>query len=672
MPRLVEPLEVVRGVRAPSRVLFGPHVTNLGERRAISARHVAYYRERAAGGTGMLVTETASVHPDDHPYERAPLAADCGPGWTDVVAACREFGTVVLAGLGHAGGQGSSAYSRTVLWGPSRVPDPVSRELPAEMEQPQIDEVVSGFADAAALAVRSGLAGVEIDAGAVSLLRQFQSGLTNLRSDAYGRDRLLLTRQVLAAVRRALGEHGVLGLRLSGDERAPWAGITPHLAAQHVRELSGSVDLLTVVRGGPFSVDAYRPDAHTPPMVNRDLTRHLRAAAAGRTLVVLQGSVVDLDAAQGALEDGTADAVEMTRRQIAEPRLVNLLRAGTPERARPCVLCNQACQVHDVANPLVSCVGEPRSGYEWAEPVLDGAPVEGRDRRPVPTLVVGGGPAGLEAARVLALRGHPVRLLERTAALGGVLRRAAVGPGRERLALLPEWLESEARRLGVAIELDREATAADLDEAATSGDAVILATGSHPAPQDRPGAAELAISDPVDVLVGGAAAIPAGPVVVRDTVGGPVGVGVAEWLAANGRSVTLVSPDPVVGARLSPTGDLSGANSRLAAAGVARETRALLRRVDRGEVELEDVWTGRTRLVPCGVLIDCGPRVPEDRLHRARPATPRAGDCVAPRTVLEAIREGRRQALTIGAPPSTHRHPMLIASGEGVATPAVR
>ena len=138
--------------RAPCRVMFGPHETNLARRREISARHVAYYARRASGGCGVIVTETASVHPSDWPYERAPLAAECGPGWAQAVAACRPYGALLLAGLGHAGMQGSSAFSQSALWAPSRVPDASSRELPMEMEDAQIDALVDGFAAAAALA----------------------------------------------------------------------------------------------------------------------------------------------------------------------------------------------------------------------------------------------------------------------------------------------------------------------------------------------------------------------------------------------------------------------------------------------------------------------------------------------------------------------------------------
>src|SRR5690242_20147013 len=194
--RLLDPLPL-GSARAANRVLFGPHETNLGRGRALSAAHLAYYEERARGGTGVLVAEEASVHPSDWPYERAPLATECGPGWADLAALGSRHGTVVLAALGHAGGQGASAYSQRELWAPSAVPEVNTREVPKVMEAEDIAAVVSGFADATRRAVAAGLDGVEINAGQHSLVRQFLSGLTNTRDDGYGEDRLRFAREVL-------------------------------------------------------------------------------------------------------------------------------------------------------------------------------------------------------------------------------------------------------------------------------------------------------------------------------------------------------------------------------------------------------------------------------------------------------------------------------------------
>jgi len=735
-PRLTDAIRLA-GRTAPARVVFGPHVTNLGRRRELTDRHVAYYRRRAAGGAGVVVVETASVTADDHPYERAPLAELCEPGWAAIAEACEPYGTLVLAGLGHAGGQGSSAYSQSVLWAPSPVPDAVTREMPAEMEQEQIDGVVAGFADAARRAARAGLGGVEVDAGAVSLLRQFHSGLTNLRGDAYGQDRLRLTREVLAAVREALGEGRVLSLRLSCDELAPWAGVTPEQAATHVDALADLVDLLVVVRGGPFSAAAYRPDGHTPPGFNLDLCHAMRKAAGGRVPVVLQGSVVDLAAAQAALDDGAADLVEMTRAQIAEPRLVALARAGTPERARPCVLCNQTCLVRDNRNPIVTCVGEPGSGYETEETFLDpvppvgaaastrvsGAEVSGTAASPtgpvstpvretpgqaapgldamsgastvtvadVPgtsvergkaasdetgvaeiivatataagpafagpadahagfdgarpsVLVVGGGPAGLECARVLATLGRAVRVAEARERVGGALRLSAVGgAARERLGLLADWLEGECRRLGVRIDTGVEITPDDL----ASADQVVLATGARPGPGPVCEDGTVAVVGIRELCERGPAGLVEGPVVLDDPVGGPIAVAAAEWLAAEGRRVALITQDGTAGTMLALTGDLADANARLQRAGVERVLRSRLRGLADGHAAVEHVWTGEPRRLPCAVLVDCGFELPEESLYLTRPGTPRAGDCVAPRTILEAVLEGRRRAVEL-------------------------
>jgi mycofactocin system FadH/OYE family oxidoreductase 1 len=626
------------GRRAGSRVLFGPHETNLARGRAISDRHVAYYRRRAAGGAGLIVTETASVHESDWPYERVPLATDCGAGWADVVAACRPLGALVLAGLGHTGSQGSSAYSQSALWAPSRVPDVASRELPMAMETADVDALVAGFATAAGLAVDSDLDGVEIDAGASSLVRQFASGLTNARSDDYGTDRSTLLRRVLDAVRAVLGADRVLGLRLSCDELAPWAGITPDQAVELASAVADRLDYLVVVRGSAMNGSAYRPDLHTDPGFNTELCRTMRASLHGRVPVVLQGSVVDPGQAQRALREGVADLVEMTRAQIADPDLVAKVRSGG--RVRPCVLCNQRCRVRDNRNPIVSCIGEPDSGHETeVSPVAVSGPAD--------VLVVGGGPAGLEAARVLASHGHRVELVDSGTTLGGMLRIAAVVAGRARLAELADWLTAEVHRLGVVVTTGVQVGATDVEAAVASGRRVLLATGSVTGP--RPYAVDAGtVVDVVDLLGGGGrvdALLPPGPVAVFDPVGDAVGVGVAELLAGAGRQTSIITQDQVVGTQLSLTGDLAEANYRLMRAGVRIIKRGLLRRVSRDRLFLEDGWTAHEFELTATSVVHCGHRLPEESLYRRGLA--RAGDCVAPRTVHEAVLEGRRAALAL-------------------------
>ncbi|MDG3011703.1 mycofactocin system FadH/OYE family oxidoreductase 1 [Rhodococcus sp. D2-41] len=620
---------VVGSRSACSRVVFGPHETNLCTDRALSARSVHYYARRARGGAGIIVTEHASVHESDWPYERAPLASRCADGWAATVEACRPHGTLVLAGLGHTGGQGSSAFHQSALWGPSRVPDPSSRELPMAMEPAEIDAVVDGFAVAARSAVSADVDGVELDAGPTGLLRQFHSGLTNIRADEYGVDRLLLARRVLAAVREVLGPDRILALRLSCDELAPWAGITPEDGTAHAAALAPWLDLLTVVRGGPMSVAAYRPDLHTVEGFNIELCRRIRDAVGGAAAVVLQGSVTEIEMAQRSLDAGVADLVEMTRAQIADPDLV--VKSRTGRRPRPCVRCNQTCLVRDPRNPVVTCIGNPGAGYE-SEEVPPG-------RSAGPALIVGGGPAGLEAARVLAAAGRSARLVERSPRLGGMVRRLAAARD---LSELVGWLEDECRRLGVRIETGTAVTAADLDAAAGDGAAVVVTTGSSPRPLEIPDDGSVRVLGAAEVL--GAEDL-AGPVLVWDPVGGPVAVAVTEFLHAHGGAVSIATVDQVVGRLLAPTGDFVDANVRLQRAGIDRHQSFVLRELTGGTAVLENRFTGERSAIRCAVLVDCSARLPDETLYLQRPGTVRAGDCVAPRTVAEAIREGRRAAL---------------------------
>ncbi|GAY08989.1 FAD-dependent oxidoreductase [Pseudonocardia sp. N23] len=627
----------LQGRRAPSRVLFGPHETNLGDGRAFSERHVAYYAERAAGGCGVVVTETASVHPSDHPYERAPLFSAAAAGWAVIAEACRPHGTLVLASLGHAGVQGSTAYDAPVLWTP---------------ETMDAGALVEGFAAAAALAVAAGLHGVEIDAGQYALLRQC---LSVSPSSAVVPD-------VVRAVREAAGD-AVVGLRLCGDELMPWAGVTPASVAPVVDAVAPLVDYLVPVRGGVYSVAATRPDMHTPPGINRELSAAVTSIVDGRCDVVWQGSVASPALAQEGLDAHVCDAVEMTRAQIADPRLVALVRAGTPARIRPATLSGRWSAGRDPRNVVVS---------DDASPGPSPSPPPGTGD----VLVVGGGPAGMEAARTFALQGRSVELIERADRLGGSLRLAAALPGRDRFGLLVDWWERELAHLGVTVSTGHAVTVEDLDDARARGVHVLLATGSRPRPPAfavapdascvaaaelvaiafcrngtfpqpdvgevpflQPGA-DPAVTDPA--VTDPAVTDPAvTDVVVSDPVGDAVAIGVAERLAADGHRCTLVTPDPAAGTRLGPGADMGGAHARLLRAGVTIAAFSEVRAVGGGVAELVDVHTGAAREVPCTVVVDCVQRLPDDALRTARPDLPSAGDCVAPRGIQEAVREAR-------------------------------
>lgn len=612
---------------APNRVMFGPHVTNLGDDdRRFTSRHVSYYERRARGGCGVIVVEGASVHESDWPYERAPLASRCADGWRAIAEACHAHGSLVIASLDHAGGQGSSAYSQLPLWAPSRVPEVNTREVPKWMEAADVRAVIDGFAAATRSAVAAGVDGVEINAGQHSLVRQFMSGLTNHRGDEWA-DKSAFAREVIRVVREAAGS-AVVGLRLSCDELAPWAGITPEMAPGIAAELAAcGLDYLVVVRGAIFSAEKTRPDFHEPTGFNIDVCRAVRAAVPTTTTVFLQGSIVDVGQAEWAIGDGVCDGVEMTRAQIADPDLVAKVRAEEFDRIRPCIRCNQTCQVRDARNPIVSCVGEPSSGHESADP--DWYERAFTARR---VLVIGGGPAGLETARVAAIRGHAVTIVDTASSVGGTARVA--GPG----APLVEWLECECRRLGVSIETD--VVASTIATRTPEFDVVVQATGSRRGTPDY--TVDAPVIDIADLRLGHSTLPEAGSIVIIDPIGGPIGVALAEEL---GERAVLVTPDNIAGNELSRTGDLAPANVRLAQRGVAVVKRAVVRAVEPDgsgvRVRVQDRFSGEVRTIEGAAAVDAGFRLPAEPIEAAHHVV---GDAVAPRTLLEAVLEGRRTA----------------------------
>ena len=618
---------------APNRVMFGPHATNLGtDERSFSPEHVAYYERRAIGGCGVIVVEGASVHESDWPYERSPLASRCAASWTSIAEACQRHGSLVIASLDHAGGQGSSAYSQQPLWAPSRVPEVNSREVPKWMEHHDIVAVIEGFGEATRLALSAGCDGVEINAGQHSLVRQFLSGLTNQRGDEYA-DRLLFARQVIHAVKSAaiaVRADAIIGLRLSCDELAPWAGITPEMAPEIARELCElGIDYVVVVRGSIFSAEKTRPDFHEPTGFNIDVCRSIRSALPAHVAVFLQGSIVDAGQAEWAMSDGVCDAIEMTRAQIADPDLVQKISNDQHAQIRPCIRCNQTCQVRDARNPIVTCVGEPTSGHELQDPNWYTA-----SSSPRHITVVGAGVAGLETARVAALRGHSVTIVEKSSATGGIASIA--GPGQPLVA----WLNSEIDRLKVRVELGHEFDGSSVSDSQV----VVQATGAQRGVAEYEITSGAIVLDIADVRRGISVLPESGIIVILDPIGGPIGVSLAEELCDR---AILVTPDNIAGNELSRTGDLAPANVRLAQRGAQVQRRSVVRAVEKRDahfvVRVQDRFSGVLTEIKCVAVVDAGFRLPTAPMNGAV----QIGDCVAPRTILEAILEARRVALTI-------------------------
>ncbi len=641
---------------AHNRFVFAAHQTNLATHNRFEQRHVDYYAARAAGGVGIIVLEGSVTHPSDRPYEYCVFGYDeqVTAGYRLVADAIHAHGALALAHLTHSGMQGSSHVSQHTLWAPSPVPEVNSREMAKEMEPEDIAAVVEGFARSARYALASGLDGVEINAGQDSLIRQFLSPLTNMRSDSYGdtpENRLRFAREVIRAVRdtaRSIDRNAVVGLRLSGDEHAPWAGIKPEDALEIARQLAedGLLDFISVTSGSIYSTHLTRPGLYMPPGFAAHLAGNIKAVV--NVPIFAQGSIVDPRMASGLLVEGQADAVEMTRALIADPDLPNKVRAGHLEDVRPCILSNQDNIINMVQNPRLSCVNNPAAGYEGESEFAPLTPVATPQR----VLVAGGGAAGLEAARVAALRGHKVTLYEKSEHLGGTLRLAAAASGRERLALAVDWLERQVRNLPVTIKLGVDVTPELVKSEAP--DAVIVAVGGRPGTMAAIDLSKAAlVVNPRQVLQGEVPDTP-GKVVLLDEIGDQVGMGVAEWFADRGWQVEVVTGDMFVGQRLTASMELTPWNQRACAKGITFRPQIDVARVSGRTMIGSDHFQHdeEIRIEDIDLIVTVTHEVPNEELYfalkQAGMRVYRAGDCVAPRYMSQAILEGYRTGREVG------------------------
>jgi mycofactocin system FadH/OYE family oxidoreductase 2 len=643
--RLFQPLRV--GPReARNGILFGSHATNLARHNLLSAQHADYYAARAQGGVGMIVLEEHIVHATDLPYESAVLGFLTGT--VEAVQVVTErihaHGALALVQLNHNGQQSASVHHQRELWAPSPVPDVASREVPKEMEQDDIQAVVEGFAQVAHLVTQAGVDGVELQIADSSLLRQFLSPLTNQRRDNYGgelENRLRFVQETLEAVDAAIGADHVLGVRICTDELAPWAGLTPEQSLEIVRLLGATarIDYMTLTMGSILSTQMFPFNAsmHVPPGYAVHLAGAIKAAV--NIPVFAAGRIMNAAQAERILAEGQADGVEMIRALIADPNLPRLSLEGRAARARPCVSCNQGCQVRGVMNVAISCNVNPDVVHAQPPPP-EKPPVKSGQK----VYIVGGGPAGMEAARTAALRGREVVLYERELIPGGAAALAARGPGRGELQLITDYLQSELEQLGIEVHTGLEVTAGML--LAEHPHTVIIATGARtgtgllPIPgHDLPH-----VTDIRRVLAG--ETVEGQRVVVVDETDSHGVLSVVELLATAGKTVEVVTEDYYVGRDLVATHDLVLWKQRVLQHSAIMTPHTTVVRIEPEKVIVVDRFAEGERELPADAVVLGTYDHPAQELYTALKERVshlfRIGDCVAPRRIEQAILEGRR------------------------------
>ncbi len=636
-------------VTTQNRIVFSAHLTNYARDGKPTEQHAAYYAARAAGGTGLIITEEHSTHPTDWPYEKLihGFHRDVIPGYRAITDAVHRHRTPIFAQINHNGGQASSMFSRLPVWAPSAVADPLFREVPKAITAAEIDEIVAGYALVAEHCAEGGFDGIELQCSHSSIVRGFLSPATNKRTDSYGgslinRARLLV--EIVGAVRKVIGNRLALGVRICGDELIEGGTtIDDAIEIAKIVESTSQVDYINtsigVATASLFMIEA---SMHIPPGYAMFIPSAIRKAV--DLPVIGVGRFKDPLQAERALAEGHCDLVGVVRGQIADPDFAAKARAGATDETRLCLSCNQECVGRMGLNRWLGCIENPRTGRE-AE--YAGRPTA-LTAKPKKVMVVGAGPAGLQAAISAAREGHRVSVYEKLEHAGGQVRLAASVPNRAEFGDMIRNQLTECRRLGVEITYGVGVWPGFVDE--QRPDHVIVATGAEP---NRPWWAPpeaTNVCDVRDVLEG--TADPFGDVVVIDEIGFHHATSVGELLADRGCNVEIVTNGMVVGQDLGITLDMENWWIRAVSKGIVQTTDLVPMGMDGNTLTLLHHPTGRhvTRN-PDWVVLAVPPNPVEwlyNDLKAAGVNVQRVGDCLAPRRAHAAVVDGERAGQLIG------------------------
>lgn len=647
-----------------NRVVFGAHTTNMAENGLPGPRHLAYYLERAIGGAAMIVVEPVPVHAsavltrgnfrhgDDALI--APMA--------ELVKACQAHGTVMIQQLYHVGQHGDFDNSYHVAWSPSGLPSYHDSDASHAMTEDEIEQVIAGFVDAAVRAQRCGFDGIELFGAYNGLIEQFWLPWSNRRQDQWGGcldNRMRFVSQIISRTRAAVGDSFIVGLNASID-----TGVSVALDVPALCEIAAwlderkMLDYISCGTGGYFNFSELIPTFQYPDKLGAPIAQALKAVVR-HAKVQCESHIRTPENADDILASGWADMVSIVRSQIADPHWANkALRAR--QDIRPCLSCNQMCWGRRSRDYWISCLVNPSAGREF----------EWHGDRPQPAaqpkrvLVVGGGPAGLEAARVAAERGHTVTLLEASDKLGGSFRLAGLQPRRAQILELLAWYEHQLARLGVKVQLNCPVEADDV--AAYAPQVLILATGSQPDPncfqrvlphiECLPGAKSPHVYAVEDVM--GRRARLGSRIVLLDDTGDWRGAGTAWHLAEQGHQVTIVTALPTVGHWLQRTSGDGKLRQQLAQLGVQWRLESCLTEWHAGGAVVKNSLTGALEVMEADTLVTATVNLAENSLFQtlqalqsqAEPPTyslHSIGDCLAPRLAVHAIFEARALAQSL-------------------------
>lgn len=620
---------------ARNRIMRLPTNTAMAERRKPSDAMIAYHRTIARGGAGVIVTEGCAVHEASTRGDKliALFDRDVIPALAQLAGAVQDEGALLIAQLVHGGRQHHAIRGVPRLIGPSAIACPYGGGVPHPMSDEEIEEVISSFALSALHAKEAGLAGVEIHGAQGYLIQQFLSPLSNLRDDRWGgsfENRMRFALRIIGAVRAAVGPGTIVGYRLGLEEFLP-GGLTAE-DGRRVASLiaaTGCVDYLSLSQGSFGSIEMHLPDRHFATGAFTASHASVRPGA-GSVPLVTCGRITDPALAERILADGEADMIGLSRALTADPFWPEKTRRGRPEAIRPCIACNE-CWAAITSGERLRCVVNPDLG---AEPERLRLPPGGTPS----VLVLGGGPAGLEAARIAAEAGARVTLWERNASFGGRLRTTAAMPHQGELGRLADHLERMASIAGATLR----AGVVTSEEAiiAACPDLVIVATGASGGSPPLVGDGSVPCLD--TNLEGLGTTSAEQPVILFDADGHNASAAIAEYLAGSGRAVILATRffEPLRGL---PSVSRIAALRELSRLGVSFISNVEPVRIEHGMVVLRDRITLLESRHPAAGLVRVGLDAPSaelvDVLRRHGIPHVVVGDAFAPRRISDALSE---------------------------------
>ncbi|NPV53545.1 MAG: FAD-dependent oxidoreductase [Firmicutes bacterium] len=635
-PKLFEPGQI-GSMKLRNRIVMPPMGTNLAsETGAVTDRMIAYYKERAKGGAGLIIVEIVCV---DSPVGRAipnQVRLDMNTyiaGHNELVEAVHFYGVKIIPQLHHAGRQttpDSTDGMQPVA--PSPIPCEFLQVQPRELATSEVEVLVAKFVDAAVRARNAGYDGVEIHGAHGYLITQFMSPRTNKRLDKYGGDtngRMRFALEIIQGIRDKLGRDFPITFRMSADEFME-GGLTLQESKKIARILQDAgVDALHVSAGAYGSM----PTILEPMQYNEGWRVYL-AEEIKKVVdipVITVGVIRHPDFAERVLAEGRADFVSVGRTLLADPEWPVKAMEGRQEDIRRCISCNIGCIGNRVFQSLhIRCTVNALTGRE----------VEFGELKPANPIkrimIVGGGPAGMEAARVAATRGHRVALYEKAGELGGQVRLASVPPGKDKIGWTIDYLDTQIRKLGVDIRLNTEVTPEIV--ARENPDVVIIATGATPIIPDEAGWPRANVATAWDVLRG-VVEVNGQRVVVAG--GGMTGCETALFLVERNKHVVIIEMLDRIASDMEPISRIS-LSKDLEEARVEILTGVRLSEVkDNGVVVMDHDW--RTRFIPADkVVLALGSRPfnPLEAQIRALKELYVIGDAQHPGKLIDAIREG--------------------------------